>query len=172
LNQDSTQVSVAPHSNDPQTASGTSELHYVPPPTSGNPSSQDDPLLGSEAQPSLDHTPPASEAAQLHSNPSPGTGAKPFFEDSHPSWHDFHPGTEIEEVPQPDVHNVPDVPNFHKYEDNDYYFGFVEPNYDIHKDEVKPKGFCGLRVHCWDWDFSEVFSDWNWYKWKPPRSFE
>ena len=178
LDQDSTSLSVAPQSNDPQRASGKSESHYVPPPyapppTSGNPSSQNDPPLGSEAQPLLDHTPPASEAAQLHSNPSPGTGAQPFFKDSHPSWHDFRPGTttEIEEVAEPNFHNGPDVPNFHDYEDHDYYFGFDDPNHDIYKDEVKPKRLCGI-IHCWDWDFSQVFADWDWYRWKPPRSYE
>jgi hypothetical protein len=145
--QDLAPLSVAPQLNDPAPVSGTSESHYVPPSTSGNPPSQDD-------------LQPASDSTQIHKDPLSGTEAQPFFEDSHPSWHDFRPGTEIEEVAAPDVHDVPDV---YKDQDHDYhYFDFddyIKSNFDNDKEEVKPKGLCGLRIHCWDWDFSEVFSE-------------
>ena len=143
LDQDSTPVSVASQPNVPQRASGTLELHDVPLPTS--------------------------EATQLHNDPLAGTATQPIFEGSHPSWQDFRPGTEIEEVVEPDVNDVPDL---HTYDDDDDYLGFDEPGFEIYNDKMKPKGLCGLSVHCWDWDFSEVFSDWDWYKWKLPRSFE
>ena len=161
--QDLAPLSVAPQLNDPAAVSGTSESHYVPPSTSGNAPSQDD-------------LPPPSDAAQIHQDPLPlpGPGTGPFFEDAHPSWHDFRPGTEIEEVAEPDVHDVPDV---HKDQGDDYhYFDFddyIKSNSDNDNDEVKPKGLCGLRVHCWDWDFSEVFSEFkDFTHWRRTRSFE
>ena len=151
--QDLGPVSVASQLNDPASVSGASESHSVPPSMLGNP-------------PSQDGLPPASEAAPIHKGPSSGTGAQPFFEDAHPSWHDFRPGTEIEEVAEPDVHDIHDV---HNYQDDDYYdydFGDdIKPNVDYDDYEVKPKGLCGLRVHCWDWDFSEVFSEFKDLKW-------
>ena len=117
------------------------------------------PLTGSLDQDSLelhDVPPPTLEATQLHNDPLAGTAAQPIFEGSHPSWQDFRPGTEIEEVVEPDVNDIPDL---HTYDDDDYYLGFDEPGFDIYKDKMKPKGLCGLRVHCWDWDFSKVFAD-------------
>jgi hypothetical protein len=179
--QDSAMASVAPQSNDPQPWSETSESHYaapayVPPFTSGNrdPPSQHDPPPETEMQPLFGNQPQASEAAQLHDDKLPASGAQPIFEDSHPSWHDFRPGTEIEEVAEPDVHDVPDV---HKDQGDDYhYFDFddyIKSNSDNDNDEVKPKGLCGLRVHCWDWDFSEVFSEFkDFTHWRRTRSFE
>ena len=61
---------------------------------------------------------------------------------------------------EPDVNDVLDL---HTYDDDYYYLGFDEPGFDIYNDKMKPKGLCGLMVHCWDWDFSKVFSDWDWY---------
>ena len=171
--QDSAMASVAPQSNDPQPWSETSESHYaapayVPPFTSGNrdPPSQHDPPPETEMQPLFGNQPQASEAAQLHDDKLPASGAGPIFEDSHPSWHDFRPGTEIE-VAEPDVHGVPDAP---KDKDEDYFFGFDDS-------EAKPKGLCGTNFHCWDWDhFSGLFKDWpsplDLSNWHPPRFFE
>ena len=150
LHQDSAPVSVAPQLNDPQPVSGTSELH-VPPFTSGNPPSQDDVL-------------PASEAAQLHSDPLSGSRSQPLYEDMAPSWYDWRPNTEIEEVVEPDVHVVhkgqgiydnseieevaePDVHDVHKdpdYYDNPHYFNLDDDeikrlNFANNVNEVKPK---------------------------------
>ena len=180
LHQDSAPASVAPQPNDPQTESGTPESHYVPPsyvppPTPGNPSSKDDPPLGSEAQPSLDHTPPASEAAQLHSNPSPGTELEPhpFFEnwDTHPSWHDVRPITEIEEVAEPERHVTfaPDVqvmPDVHKDQggDNNHDFNYdyeTKSNFDDGNEEVK-----GLCYDCSGMTFSDVLAELKNMNWK------
>ena len=150
--QDLGPVSVTPQLNDPASVSGTSELHSVPPSMLGNP-------------PSQDYLQPASEAAPILKDPQSGTGAQPVFEDSHPSWQDFRPQTEIEEVAGPNVHddhpaNVDDH-NDHFYDPHSYET--VDYN-DLIKleDKVKTKEYCFV---CWDWHFSRSF------EWGPKRKY-
>ena len=153
LHQDSAPVSVDPQLNDPQPVSGTSELHDDTPSSLGNPPSQDD-------------APQTSVAAQLKNDPLPGTGSQALHDDIHPSWHDHdwqHVTTEIEEVAEPDVHDVHNVQDVHPvqgYYEDYHYFDLdddeIKLNFANDDNEVKPKTFCGLRLDCFDW---EAFKD-------------
>jgi len=136
VHQDSVPVSVAPQLNDPAPGSGTLEFHfvpppYVPPPTLGNPPSQHDLPLGSEA-------------TQLHKGPLPGSGSQPIPDDMHPSWYDWRPNTEIEEVVNPVQKDPFDMKQF------------------LDNFEVNPN--CGLGSVCSDW--SDLTWDTSHVRWR------
>ena len=162
-----------PSQDDPRPGSGSPPLHNDD--SLAGPGAQPgiwkDVPLRSGAQPSYQTLPPASEAAPLHDEPLPGpgaaplhnnplsgSGAQPLHEDLHPSWQNYRPVTEIEQVPssrlqsshlQPGALEAPRVSGASLgFEWEEAFNAAAEAEAKEAEDKVKPpKGLCGLR--CW-----------------------
>ena len=158
---------LAPNSDASESSVTSGSVTQASPPSSAGAMHQDSPPVS--VAPQLNNPQPVSGTSELHNVPPPYV--PPFTSGNPPSQDDAPPASEAAQFyndPFPGSGSQPlhdDIhPSWHAVTEIEQV---AEPD-----EEVNPKALCGLRFHCWDWDPSQVLSDWDLYKWHPLRSFE